>query len=236
MPMHANPYGQSEIASFLADLQTLESMQAALQAKQYGEFMHGVLPGGENTPHRWRKIVLRHMNALLRTAFREMYGLSGMDIAEGQTVADAVLAAADHAAANKQWELLGRCLDAYRTAAYGAQPPPALLQEQINACRNFVAASNYERVGDLDRAVAGYLAVLQAPAERSPVEAAVAALERLHKEHPDIFERTRNVPVGATPAAVPVAPTPLPQPASPPTGAAHGNGISVTDQSTGPAS
>ena len=196
--------GQSEISSLLADLQNLESMQTAFQAKQYALLLQAPYAYGGYATHRWRAVIARHMNTLRSSAFSAMYGLSGMDILEGQPVADALLLAADKAAANQQWERLGRCLDAYRAAAFGAQPPPSALQDQINACRSFVSAANYERVGDLDRATAAYLAVLQAPAERSPVEAAVTALARLRKEHPDLFDRARNLPpVVVTPPAPP---------------------------------
>ncbi|MEI8242496.1 MAG: hypothetical protein WCI17_04455 [bacterium] len=213
---YSNPYGPSEVAALLADLQALESMQAALQARQYTLLVQGAYSPGGYSAHRWRAVITRHMNTLRSTAFSVMYGLSGMDITEGQPVAEALLLAADKAFAGSQWDRLGRCLEAYRAAAYGMQPPPAALADQINACRSFVAAGNYERVGDVDRAVTSYLAVLQAPAERSPLEAAVAALARLRKENPDAFARTRSLPVGAPPAVPPAAAPAAPRAVMPP--------------------
>ncbi|MBI3986531.1 MAG: hypothetical protein HY343_06410 [Lentisphaerae bacterium] len=199
---------QAEVQSLMTDIQILENWRGALQARQYGQILQlnsspysAYAAHYSTVPHRWKTAIDRHQNRLRAQALAAMFALKDFEVKEGQTPDEALLQAADKAAADKQWETLAVTLDAYRVAVFGSQTPPASLTDQIAACRSFIAARNYEKAGDLPRAAASYLAALNAPAKRAPVEEAFKELARLRKDHPDIFEKARTVSAATAPAA-----------------------------------
>ena len=206
---------QPEVQALVADIQTLEVWRDALETKQYGIFFQrqselGLLSylnpyGAGSSSHRWKAVVSRYQNQMRAKALAEMFDLKGFEVKDGQTPEQALLQMADKATADKQWESVAVPLDAYRLAAFGNRTTPAALTDEINACRNFIAARNYEKAGDIARAAASYLAVLGAPAKRAPVEEAFGEVARLRKDHPDLFEKARNAPAAtaATAAATP---------------------------------
>lgn len=194
---------QPEIHALLTDLAMLEQMQEAVKARRF-PLSVTALSGGSQRSHRWRAKVAYHFDRLSLAAVASGYELGELALGEGETVPDALLAAADAAAAAADWERLGRCLDAYRAMRFGlSASAPLRLQDQIQACRSFVAAVHYEQAGEVERAALAYAAALQAPATRSPVKAAIEALARLRREHPGLLERLSTVPTAAT---APVAP------------------------------
>jgi len=85
-----------------------------------------------------------------------MYELGDIDVGKDQTTETVLLRIADKAVADKDWEKLVQSLDAYRVAMFGNQPAPSSLTDRINSCRSFIAARNYEKTGDVERAVLNY--------------------------------------------------------------------------------
>jgi hypothetical protein len=190
---------QPEIQSFLADIQTLEIWRDSLQVKQYGVILqlqsNPRYYSSYTSAHRWKAIVNRYQNQMRAQALAEMFELKGFEVKEGQTPDQMLLQAADKAAADKQWETVVSYLDAYKVVSFGGQNVPASLTDDINGCRNFIAARNYEKAGDVRRASAAYLAVLGSPSKRAPVEDAFREIARLRKDNPDIFEKAQNISV-----------------------------------------
>jgi hypothetical protein len=207
---------QQEIQALVADIQILEALSGSAQGRPPNPYYSATGPSGS---HRWKIVVNRYYTQIRLKSLTEMFELKDLSVAEGQTLDQALLQAADKAMADKQWERLSRCLDAYRGSVFGNQQPPTYLIDQISACRNFITARNLEKAGDFERAAVTYLSVLNAPAERSPVEEATREIARLRREHPEAFEKIRDLPLvspSVTPDATPRAPTPTQIPAPKP--------------------
>ena len=198
--------GQTEIQALISDITFLESAKLALQSRQWSIFLptsqYPSFPQYSSlSQHRWKSIVNAYQNQLRGKAISEIFELKDFVINEGQTLDQALLKVADKAVIEKQWELLGKCLDAYRVMIYGTQTPPAYLMEEMNACRNFIAAQNFVKAGDIERAVASYMAVLHTSSNRSPVSEALKEIASIRAKDPSIFEKIRSIPVVSPPAS-----------------------------------
>lgn len=187
------PGGSSDIQNLLSELQVLESWQMAVAAGQFNQLL-GNPAVMASYPHRWKPVTARFLHQLRGRALSELAGLKDLKVADGQTPEQAALQMASTAKGAKDWSTLVSCLDAYRLAAFGAQPVPAWLGDGIQAARQMLAARRFEQAGDVERAAAAYMAVLTAVSNFAPVEDALAEIGRLQKDRPDILKRIRDIP------------------------------------------
>lgn len=193
---YRSSYGQQqgEVALLLADLQLLEAAKQALEARNFSGYLQTYPSYGPASNHRWKEITRRHHNELKTQIFAELFQLGKLKAAKGDTADQTLLKAADAALADKEWERALRALDAHRVCLFANQPPPAALADQLDSIRNFVAAQNHEKAGELELAATFYLRVLNGPAEHSPVAAATKEIARLRKSNPGLFEKLRAAP------------------------------------------
>lgn len=180
--------GRQEVSYLAADLQQLAAAQSAMQSRQLGQLFQYPQTTAQYA-HRWKAVLAKHYQAICAKAIASLCQVDELKPSkEGQGIDEAVLALADKAVEQKDWDKVHLYLDTYRMAffAYGQQP--AWLTSEIAASKAFIAGRNFEKADQPAHAAAQYMVVLQCTGKRVPSDEATRRLRDLKEKYPEIMK------------------------------------------------
>lgn len=196
----ANNYSSTRIQELYYlqnDLQSLATMNDAFESGQYSQVFQLGLSQGQQS-HRWQDLIRKQRELIRIKTVAAMVDIEDKELLKPDISAGKVLLAmADTAAEKQEWQKVVMLLDAYGQAFFPNYQRPVWLNGEINGCRSFITAQNYEKAGLLAQAVQQYTFVLQQNGKRLPTKKAIERLQALKESNPDLF----NGPIAFPPEA-----------------------------------
>ncbi|PYI93589.1 MAG: hypothetical protein DME97_04840 [Verrucomicrobia bacterium] len=111
-----------------------------------------------------------------------------------ESVASYLMRTAKSALAAKDWMLALRSFEALGTISYGQNHLPSWLRADIESLSALIEADKEKFAGEFVLAAIYYRKALEMPSENAPIEAIVARMRDLKKEHPEAFPSTPGGP------------------------------------------
>ena len=193
-------YSQNEIQMLVGDLSLLETMNEAVKNGQYGSVLQSYAYRSESSmQHRWKPVTDTFRSQIKNAAIAGLCGLKEFTVGKDETTEQALQANITRVANNKQWDLMLKYLDAYRMA-FTSSANLSWMTDEASAIRNFIAAGNFEKAEEYERAVYTYMSVLSTTSKRAPVNDAIDAIKRIKKDHPDAYNKVSKLPSPTNPA------------------------------------
>jgi hypothetical protein len=196
-------YYQNELQYLQNEINGLEAMNEALKNGQYAmifqQYGYRSYEGGQ---HRWKPVLEKFRAQIKNQAIGGLCGIKDFEVDKGETAESMLQGYIDSAASKKKWDVVLKYLDGYRQIfAYSGSGSMGMtwLTDESTAVRNFIAAQNFEKAEEYERALVNYLAILNSTSKRTPIEEATAAIKKIKEKHPEAYEKASKLPPAPTP-------------------------------------
>jgi hypothetical protein len=200
-------YYQGELQYLQSEINGLEAMNEALKNGQYAMiFQQYGYRSYEGNQHRWKPMMDKFRAQIKNQAIGGLCGIKDFEVDKGETAESVLQGYIDSAASKKKWDLVLKYLDGYRQVfafagggMFAGGTGLSWLNDETQAVRNFIAAQNFEKAEEYERALVNYLAILNSTSKRTPIEEATAAIKKIKEKHPEAYEKASKLPPAPTP-------------------------------------
>ena len=195
-------YYQSELQYLQNEINGVETMNEALKNGQYAmifqQYGYRSYEGGQ---HRWKPVLDKFRAQIKNQAIGGLCGINDFEVDKDETPESVLQGYIDSAASKKKWDVVLKYLDGYRQIFAYTSGGMGLtwLTDESQAIRNFIAAQNFEKAEEYERALLNYLAILNSTSKRTPIEEATAAIKNIKEKHPEAYEKASKMPPAPTP-------------------------------------
>jgi len=201
-------YYQNELQYLQNEINGVETMNEALKNGQYAMiFQQYVYRSYEGNQHRWKPVLEKFRAQIKNQAIGGLCGIKDFEVDKDETAESVLQGYIESAASKKKWDVVLKYLDGYRqifaSAGGGSMYAGGIgltwLNDESQAIRNFIAAQNFEKAEEYERALVNYLAILNSTSKRTPIEEATAAIKKIKEMHPEAYEKASKMPPALTP-------------------------------------
>jgi hypothetical protein len=202
---NSSGFYQSELQYLLNDITALEVMNEAMKSGQYATIFqqYGYRSSSESSQHRWKPLMDKFRSQIRNQAIGALCGIKDFEVDKGETPESVLQEHITNAASKKKWDLVLKYLEGYRQvfAFYPASGMSGMtwLTDETTAVRSFIAAQNFEKAEEYERALVNYLAILNSTSKRTPVEEATVAIKKIKEKHPEAYEKASKLPPAPQP-------------------------------------
>ena len=186
--------GNSDMQHLIGDIGSLESMRENVKNGMYANVFGLYSYRTNEMMHRWRPFTDKVRSQLRTEAIAGLCGIKDFSVPEEQTAEKVLQAYIDKVSAGKQWGLLLKYLEGYKII-FATNMPPSWLMDEISATKSFMAAGNFEKAEEYEKALSCYMSVLLSASNRAPVAESIAAIKRLKKEYPEAYQKSNQTTI-----------------------------------------